>query len=77
MMIWMMSSLSCGRTPIGGESDDAESTSGVLLELFNSNSGRRWPIVWAVRRQGSTSNSTADAAPVACSMLSSTKDYQR
>ena len=37
------------------------STSGLLLELLNPNSGRRWPISWAVRRQGSRWNSTAEA----------------
>ena len=37
----------------------------MLLELLNPNNGRRWPISWSVKRQGSTSNSTAEAETVA------------
>ena len=44
---------------------DTKSTSGLLLELVNPLTGRRWPISWAVRRQGSTSNSTCEAESVA------------
>ena len=44
-----------------GDPEDSESTSGFLLELINPNDGRRWVICWAVRSQGSTSSSTAEA----------------
>ena len=47
-----------------GDPEDTKSTFGLLLELINPNNGRRWPISWAVRRQGSTSNSTAEAETV-------------
>ena len=46
------------------DSEDTKSTSGLLLELLNPNTGRRWPISWAVRRQGSTLNSIAEAETV-------------
>ena len=42
-----------------GDSEDTKLTSGLLLELLNPNTGRRWPLSRAVRRQGPTSNSTA------------------
>ena len=58
-----------------GESEDTKSTSGLLLELLNPFTGRRWPISWAVRRQGSTSSSTAEAETVA--MLRSTREFPR
>ena len=47
-----------------GDAEDTKSTSGLLLELLNPNTGRRWPISWAVRRQGSTFNSTCEAETV-------------
>ena len=43
-----------------GDSEDTKSTFGLVLELLHPNSGRRWSISWAVRMQGSTSNSTAE-----------------
>ena len=39
----------------------------MLLEFYNPKTGHRWPISWAVRRQGSTSSSTAEAETVALS----------
>ena len=48
-----------------GDSEETKSTSGLRLELLNPNTGWRWPISWSVRRQGSTSNSTAEAETVA------------
>ena len=50
-----------------GDSEDTKSTSGLLLELLNPFTGRRWPISWSVRRQGSTSSSIAEAETVALS----------
>ena len=50
-----------------GDSEDTKLTSGLFLELLNPFTGRRWPISWAVRRQGSTSSSTAEAETVALS----------
>ena len=50
-----------------GDSEDTKSTSGLLLELLNPFTGRRWPISWSVRRQGSASSSTAEAETVALS----------
>ena len=44
--------------------EDSKSTSGLLLEFVNSNNGRRWPISWSVKRQGSISNLTAEAETV-------------
>ena len=37
------------------------------MELINKKTGRRWFICWVVRRQGSTSSSTAEAEAVAFS----------
>ena len=48
-----------------GDPEDSKSTSGLLLELLNPNNGRRWLISWSVKRQGSTSSSTAEAHAVA------------
>ena len=48
-----------------GDPADTNSTSGLQLELYSSTTGRRWPIGWNVRRQGSTSSSTAEAETVA------------
>ena len=48
-----------------GDPEDTKSTFGFLLELISTNNGRRWLFIWAVRRQGSTSNSTAEAETVA------------
>ena len=48
-----------------GDPEDTKSTFGLLLELMNPNNGRRWPISWSVKRQGSTSSSTAEAETVA------------
>ena len=50
-----------------GDVEDTKSTPGMLLELYNRKTGRRWPISWAVRRQGSTSSSIALAETVAFS----------
>ena len=50
-----------------GDAEDTKSTSGMLLELYNPKTGHRWPISWAVRRQGSTSSSIAEAETVALS----------
>ena len=50
-----------------GDPEDTKSTSGLLIELYNPNTRRRWPIGWNVRRQGSTSSSTAEAETVALS----------
>ena len=49
------------------EGDPAEnkSTFGLLLEFVNPINDRRWLISWAVRRQISTSSSTAEAESVA------------
>ena len=49
------------------DAEDSKSTSGFLLELINHKTGYRWPISCAVRRQGSTSSSTAEAETVALS----------
>ena len=48
-----------------GDTDDTKSTSGLLLEFINPTTERRWLISWAVRRQTSTSSSTAEAETVA------------
>ena len=48
-----------------GDPEDTKSTSGLLLELVNRTNERRWLISWAVRRQTSTSSSTAEAETVA------------
>ena len=48
-----------------GDAEYTKSTSGLLLELLSPNTGRRLPISWAVRRQGSTSNFTCEAETVA------------
>ena len=48
-----------------GDPEDTKSTFGLLLELMKPNNGRRWPISWSVKRQGSTSSSTAEAETVA------------
>ena len=37
-----------------GDPEDTKSTSGLFLELTNPHNGRRWPISWSVKRQGST-----------------------
>ena len=47
-----------------GDPEDTKSTFGFVLEFENPNNGRRWPISWAVRRQRSTTNSTAEASTV-------------
>ena len=47
------------------DSENTKLNFGLLLELLNPNNRRRWPIRWAVRRQGSTSNSIAEAETVA------------
>ena len=42
----------------------------MYIELANETSGHRWPITWAVRRQGATAGSTAEAETVAvCSAV--------
>ena len=48
-----------------GDPEDSKSTSGLLFELTNPHNGCRWPISWSVKRQGSTSSSTAEAETVA------------
>ena len=48
-----------------GDTEDTKSTSGLLLEFINPTNERRWLISWAVRRQTSTSSSTAEAETVA------------
>ena len=48
-----------------GDPEDSKSTSGLLLELLSPNNGHRWPISWSVKRQGSTSNLTAESETVA------------
>jgi hypothetical protein len=48
-----------------GDPEDTKSTSGLLLEFINPTNERRWLISWAVRRQTSTSSSTAEAETVA------------
>ena len=50
-----------------GDAEDTKSTSGMFLELLNKKTGRRWPISWAVRRQGATSSFTAKAETAALS----------
>ena len=50
-----------------GDAEDTKRTSGFLLECINPITGKQWPISWAVRRQGSTSSSTAEAETVALS----------
>ena len=53
-----------------GDPEDTKSTSGMFIELCNEDTGSRWPITWAVRRQGSTAGSTAEAETVAmCSAV--------
>ena len=53
-----------------GDPEDTKSTSGMFIELCNEDSGNRWPVCWAVRRQGSTAGSTAEAETVAlCSAV--------
>ena len=53
-----------------GDPEDTKSTSGMFIELCNEESGNRWPICWAVRRQGATAGSTAEAETVAlCSAV--------
>ena len=47
-----------------GDAEDTKSTSGMLLEIHCPSSGRRWPVCWAVRKQGATSSSTAEAETV-------------
>ena len=48
-----------------GDPEDTKSTSGLLLEFTNPRNGRRWPISWSVKRQRSTSSSTAETETVA------------
>ena len=55
---------------LAGDPEDSKSTSGMLLELENIQSGARWPISWGVKRQGATAGSTAEAETVAlCTSL--------
>ena len=53
-----------------GDPEDTKSTSGLFIELENPETGHRWPISRAVRRQGATAGSTAEAETVAlCSAV--------
>jgi hypothetical protein len=53
-----------------GDPEDTKSTSGMFIELCNERTGHRWPLTWAVRRQGATAGSTAEAETVAlCSAV--------
>ena len=56
-----------------GDSEDTKSISGLLLGLLNPLTFRHWPISWAVRRQGLTSSSTAEAETVALSHVTKHK----
>ena len=42
----------------------------MFIELVSEESGHRWPLTWAVRRQGATAGSTCEAETVAlCSAV--------
>ena len=55
---------------LAGDPEDSKSTSGMFIELVSEESGHRWPLTWAVRRQGATAGSTCEAETVAlCSAV--------